>query len=54
MDFEGNPGNKPVVAMDICDVPPDDWPETLSKPLADVLMTRHNGLKNVLSSMGRI
>ena len=23
--------------MDVCDVPPEDWPETLSKPFADVL-----------------
>lgn len=37
MDFEGNPGHKPIIAMDVCDVPPDDWPETLSKPFADVL-----------------
>lgn len=37
MDFEGNPGHKPVVAMDICDIPPEDWPETLSRPFADVL-----------------
>ena len=37
MDFEGNPGQKPVVAMDVYDVPPEDWPETLSKPFADVL-----------------
>lgn len=37
MDFEGNPGQKPVVAMDVYDTPPEDWPETLSKPFADVL-----------------
>ncbi len=37
MDFEGNPGHKPVIAMDVYDVPPDDWPETLTKPYADVL-----------------
>lgn len=37
MDFEGNPGQKPVVAMDVSDVPPEDWPETLSRPFADVL-----------------
>lgn len=37
MDFEGNPGHKPVVAMDVYDTPPEDWPETLAKPFADVL-----------------
>ncbi len=37
MNFEGNPGHKPVVAMDVYDIPPEDWPETLAKPFADVL-----------------
>lgn len=37
MDFEGNPGHKPVIAMDVYDTPPDDWPETLTKPFADVI-----------------
>ena len=37
MDFEGNPGQKPVVAMDVYDVSPEDWPETLTRPFADVL-----------------
>jgi acetyl-CoA decarbonylase/synthase, CODH/ACS complex subunit delta len=29
--FEGNVPNRPVVAYEIQDVPPDDWPETLKK-----------------------
>ena len=37
MDFEGNPGGKPLVAMDVHYVLPEDWPETLKKPFADVL-----------------
>ncbi len=37
MDFEGNPGARPVIAMDVYDTPPEDWPETLSKPFADVI-----------------
>lgn len=37
MDFEGNPGHKPVVAMDVYDTPPDDWNETLTKPFEDVI-----------------
>ncbi|MCF6159494.1 MAG: acetyl-CoA decarbonylase/synthase complex subunit delta [wastewater metagenome] len=37
MDFEGNPGHKPVIAMDVYDIPPDDWTDTLAKPFADVL-----------------
>ncbi|MEK6559919.1 MAG: acetyl-CoA decarbonylase/synthase complex subunit delta, partial [Planctomycetota bacterium] len=37
MDFEGNPGHKPVIAMDVYDTPPEDWTETLTKPFSDVL-----------------
>ena len=37
MDFDGNPGHKPVIAMDVYDTPPDDWNEALTKPFADVL-----------------
>ncbi|HTZ16933.1 MAG TPA: acetyl-CoA decarbonylase/synthase complex subunit delta [Dissulfurispiraceae bacterium] len=29
--FEGNVPNRPVVAYEIQDVPPDDWPETVRK-----------------------
>lgn len=37
MDFDGNPGHRPLIAMDVYDTPPDDWTETLTKPFADVL-----------------
>lgn len=37
MDFDGNPGHKPLIAMDVYDTPPDDWTEALTKPFADVL-----------------
>lgn len=29
--FEGNMPNRPVIAYEIQDVPPDDWPDTLKK-----------------------
>ena len=29
--FEGNVPNRPVIAYEIQDVPPDDWPDTLKK-----------------------
>lgn len=29
--FEGNVPNKPVIAYEIQDIPPDDWPETVKK-----------------------
>ncbi|MBF8276129.1 MAG: acsD [Candidatus Brocadiaceae bacterium] len=37
MDFDGNPGHKPLIAMDVYDTPPDDWNEALTKPFADVI-----------------
>jgi len=35
--FEGKMDNKPLIAMDILDVTPDEWPETLTRHFADVL-----------------
>ena len=35
--FEGATPNKPVVAMEVLDSPPQDWPESLLKPFADVI-----------------
>lgn len=37
MDFDGEIGSKPVIAMDVLDYVPDDWPGTLRKPFEDVL-----------------
>lgn len=34
--FEGKIPNPPVIAYEIQDIPPDDWPETLRKPFQDV------------------
>lgn len=34
---EGEIPNKPVVAMEVCDVAPANWPETLTEPLKNVL-----------------
>jgi acetyl-CoA decarbonylase/synthase complex subunit delta len=35
--FEGDMPHKPVVAMEVWDVEPDDWPEAVSSPFKDVL-----------------
>ncbi len=35
--FEGNMANKPRIAMDIVDVDPKEWPETLRRHFADVI-----------------
>ncbi len=37
MDFDGNPGHRPLIAMDVYDAPPDDWNDALTKPFADVI-----------------
>ncbi len=34
--FEGTVPNKPVIAYEINDIPPDDWPETVREPFKDV------------------
>ena len=34
--FEGTTPNKPVIAFEIQDVPPSDWPENVQKPYAGV------------------
>ncbi|MGB5686056.1 MAG: acetyl-CoA decarbonylase/synthase complex subunit delta [Candidatus Electrothrix sp.] len=35
--FEGEMGNKPLIAMEIMDVRPDNWPETLTQYFDDVM-----------------
>jgi len=37
MDFEGEQGHGIYIAMDVLDIPPDDWAETLVEPYKDVL-----------------
>ena len=37
LHFEGATPNPPVVAMEVLDVEPQDWPEALVKPFADVI-----------------
>lgn len=34
--FEGNVPNRPLIALEIQDVPPDDWPETVKKVYENV------------------
>jgi len=36
MDFEGFAGHRTVVAMDVLDAPPEDWPEALAEPYKGV------------------
>ncbi len=34
--FEGSMPHRPAVAMEVWDIPAEDWPETVRKPIADV------------------
>ena len=37
MDFDGDQGKRVAIAMDVYDIPPEDWPEPLLKNYADVV-----------------
>jgi len=37
MHFEGEMPNRPVIAMEVLDMEPEDWPEVLAEPFGDVL-----------------
>ncbi|MFQ5713195.1 MAG: CO dehydrogenase/acetyl-CoA synthase subunit delta [Candidatus Scalinduaceae bacterium] len=37
MDFDGDQGKKIAIAMDVYDIPPEDWPEPLLKNYEDVV-----------------
>ncbi|MEE9200133.1 MAG: CO dehydrogenase/acetyl-CoA synthase subunit delta [Candidatus Brocadiales bacterium] len=37
MDFEGNVGNKPVIAMEVLDTAPEGWPDSLMEHYKDVV-----------------
>ncbi|MDY6990431.1 MAG: acetyl-CoA decarbonylase/synthase complex subunit delta [Thermodesulfobacteriota bacterium] len=35
--FEGNMPHRPVIAMDVYDAPPEDWPQAIVEPFSDVI-----------------
>ena len=37
LHFEGEMPNRPVIAMEVLDMKPEDWPEVLTEPFGDVL-----------------
>jgi len=45
-------GNKPVIAMDVLDSPPDDWPDVLAEPYKDVLDKPAEWAKKVVDELG--
>lgn len=52
MDFDGNPGHKPVIAMDVYDTPPEDWNETLTRHFADVINNPAQWAKKCVEQYG--
>jgi len=45
-------GEKPVIAMDVLDSPPDDWPDVLAEPYKDVLDSPGNWAKKCMEEFG--
>ena len=45
-------GEKPVIAMDVLDAPPKDWPETLTEPYKDVLDKPGQWAKKCIEEFG--
>jgi len=53
--YGGSPedaGEKPVIAMDVLDVKPEDWPDILSDPFKDVLESPGNWAKKCIEEFG--
>ncbi len=50
--FEGEMPNKPKVAMEIWDMTPDDWPETVVAPFKDVMSDPAAWAKKCVSEYG--
>ncbi len=45
-------GQKPVIAMDVLDTPPQDWPEILTEPYKDVLDSPADWAKKCVDEFG--
>ena len=52
MDFEGDQGCKAVIAMDVLDKAPEDWPDTLMEPYKDVLNNPADWAKKCVEEYG--
>ncbi len=48
----GQTGQKPVIAMDVLDAKPDDWPEVLIEPYKDVLDSPADWAKKCVEEFG--
>lgn len=52
LHFEGETPNKPVVAMEVLDNAPQDWPEALLQPFADVVNSPADWAKKCVQEYG--
>jgi acetyl-CoA decarbonylase/synthase complex subunit delta len=53
--YGGSPddaGEKPVIAIDVIDTKPEDWPDTLSEPYKDVLDSPGDWAKKAIAEFG--
>ena len=50
--FEGAMPNKPVVAMEVWDIPAEDWPDPIREPFADVLNDPGTWAKRCVDAFG--
>ncbi len=50
--FEGQIPNRPVVAYEVQDIPPEDWPETIKEPFKDVSSDPVTWAKHCVDSLG--
>jgi len=50
--FEGNMPHPPVIAMDVYDAPPEDWPQAIVEPFADVISDPAAWARKCVSAYG--
>jgi len=50
--FEGNMPHPPVIAMDVYDATPDDWPQAIVEPFADVISDPAAWARKCVSAYG--
>lgn len=52
IDFEGCPGHRPVIAMDVLDIVPEEWPEVLLEPFKEVVSSPREWAKKCVEEYG--
>ena len=52
LDFDGDPGRRPAIAMDVVDVFPEDWPEALRDAFGNSLRSPADWAKRCVDEFG--